>query len=256
MWIYINFSGEQAILYGTKDPTSELLYQGANWVGIPLQYIMVLQLWLHFSCLSWPSLTNRRITHSVSLIAGGLGLISINYLHTPHMLILSMLGNRSVHGQYLAMPYAILTGSLLLIRWEPTWASLTFSLLSSDSCCQYPWIFRARWFSAVRVLRLLWPEAFQCLLPLPGYFLLRMLTKQKQLKAACEQVQCIFDLDGVLVDTAKYHFKAWKRLTDMLGSIVRRMIMNGSRVSAGMASLEIIPWNPAIWQARCVRKTE
>jgi beta-phosphoglucomutase len=28
---------------------------------------------------------------------------------------------------------------------------------------------------------------------------------------------CIFDLDGVLCDTAKYHFKAWKRLANELG---------------------------------------
>jgi len=28
---------------------------------------------------------------------------------------------------------------------------------------------------------------------------------------------CIFDLDGVVVDTARYHFMAWKRLTDDLG---------------------------------------
>ena len=28
---------------------------------------------------------------------------------------------------------------------------------------------------------------------------------------------CIFDLDGVIVDTAKYHYLAWKRLSDSLG---------------------------------------
>ena len=28
---------------------------------------------------------------------------------------------------------------------------------------------------------------------------------------------CIFDLDGVIVDTAVYHYKAWKRLTNELG---------------------------------------
>jgi len=27
----------------------------------------------------------------------------------------------------------------------------------------------------------------------------------------------IFDLDGVLVDTAKYHFQAWRRLANELG---------------------------------------
>ena len=28
---------------------------------------------------------------------------------------------------------------------------------------------------------------------------------------------CIFDLDGVICDTAKYHFKAWQRLANSLG---------------------------------------
>lgn len=28
---------------------------------------------------------------------------------------------------------------------------------------------------------------------------------------------CLFDLDGVLVDTAKYHYAAWKRLAESLG---------------------------------------
>ncbi len=28
---------------------------------------------------------------------------------------------------------------------------------------------------------------------------------------------CLFDLDGVLVDTARYHFKAWRRLANELG---------------------------------------
>ncbi|MGB0249791.1 MAG: beta-phosphoglucomutase, partial [Flavobacteriales bacterium] len=28
---------------------------------------------------------------------------------------------------------------------------------------------------------------------------------------------CIFDLDGVIVDTASHHFVAWRRLADELG---------------------------------------
>ena len=28
---------------------------------------------------------------------------------------------------------------------------------------------------------------------------------------------CIFDLDGVIVDTAKYHFMAWQRLAEGAG---------------------------------------
>jgi beta-phosphoglucomutase len=32
-----------------------------------------------------------------------------------------------------------------------------------------------------------------------------------------QQIACIFDLDGVLVDTAVYHYKAWKQLANSLG---------------------------------------
>lgn len=32
-----------------------------------------------------------------------------------------------------------------------------------------------------------------------------------------QNIACIFDLDGVLVDTAVYHYKAWKQLANSLG---------------------------------------
>jgi beta-phosphoglucomutase len=51
---------------------------------------------------------------------------------------------------------------------------------------------------------------------------------------------CIFDLDGVLVDTAKYHFKAWKRLTDMLGINFTEHDNERLKGVSRMASLEII----------------
>jgi beta-phosphoglucomutase len=51
---------------------------------------------------------------------------------------------------------------------------------------------------------------------------------------------CIFDLDGVIVDTARYHFMAWKRLTDNLG--IRFTETDNERLKgvSRMASLEII----------------
>jgi beta-phosphoglucomutase len=51
---------------------------------------------------------------------------------------------------------------------------------------------------------------------------------------------CIFDLDGVIVDTARYHFLAWKRLTDQLG--IYFTIEDNERLKgvSRMASLEII----------------
>jgi beta-phosphoglucomutase len=51
---------------------------------------------------------------------------------------------------------------------------------------------------------------------------------------------CIFDLDGVIVDTAKYHFLAWKRLTNDLGIKFTEKDNERLKGVSRMASLEII----------------
>ena len=51
---------------------------------------------------------------------------------------------------------------------------------------------------------------------------------------------CIFDLDGVIVDTAKYHFLAWKRLTDQLGIQFSEEDNERLKGVSRMASLDII----------------
>ncbi len=51
---------------------------------------------------------------------------------------------------------------------------------------------------------------------------------------------CIFDLDGVIVDTARYHFLAWKRLTDMLGIHFTEEDNERLKGVSRMTSLEII----------------
>lgn len=111
MWIYTT-SAVTSHIYGTKDPTSELYNQGANWVGILFGVYNGFAALVAFLLPVLARLTNRRITHSACLIAGGLGLISIILFHTPGMLILSMLGIGLAWASILAIPYAILTGSL------------------------------------------------------------------------------------------------------------------------------------------------
>jgi beta-phosphoglucomutase len=51
---------------------------------------------------------------------------------------------------------------------------------------------------------------------------------------------CIFDLDGVIVDTAKYHFLAWKRLADQMGINFTEKDNERLKGVSRMASLEII----------------
>lgn len=54
----------------------------------------------------------RKLTHSVSLIAGGVGLVSIFFIKDPAMLKFSMVGVGLAWASILAMPYVILSGSI------------------------------------------------------------------------------------------------------------------------------------------------
>ncbi|WP_181305481.1 beta-phosphoglucomutase [Rufibacter sp. XAAS-G3-1] len=51
---------------------------------------------------------------------------------------------------------------------------------------------------------------------------------------------CLFDLDGVLVDTAGYHFKAWRRLAQTLGIDFTEHDNERLKGVSRMRSLEII----------------
>ena len=50
----------------------------------------------------------------------------------------------------------------------------------------------------------------------------------------------IFDLDGVIVFTDKFHYKAWKQMADEMGIYFDETINNRLRGVSRMASLEII----------------
>lgn len=51
---------------------------------------------------------------------------------------------------------------------------------------------------------------------------------------------CIFDLDGVIVDTAKYHFMAWRRLAKELGFVFTLEDNEALKGVSRMASLDIL----------------
>jgi len=54
----------------------------------------------------------RKLTHAISLFAGGIGLVSIFFIKDPVMLNLSMVGVGLAWASILAMPYVILSSSI------------------------------------------------------------------------------------------------------------------------------------------------
>ncbi len=64
-------------------------------------------------------------------------------------------------------------------------------------------------------------------------------TAQVPVKSKRVGVQAVlFDLDGVLVDTARFHYLAWKRLADELGIVFNEKVNDGFRGVGRMECLE------------------
>jgi len=111
MWIYTT-AGVTSHVYGTSDTASALYNEGANWVGILFAVYNGFAALVAFGLPVLAKYTNRRITHMIALIAGGIGLITIYFIGDPKLLVIPMLGVGLAWASILAMPYAILTGSI------------------------------------------------------------------------------------------------------------------------------------------------
>ena len=111
MWIYTTPAVTHHI-YGASDPTSALYNEGADWVGVLMAVYNGFAAIMAFALVWMAKRTSRKTVHMISLFAGGLGLASFYLFKNPDMLIISELGIGLAWASILAMPYAILAGSL------------------------------------------------------------------------------------------------------------------------------------------------
>lgn len=113
MWVFTTPAVAQHVWgLATNDVHSKAYQDAGNWVGIIFgvynAVAMVYALALPFIA----KLIGRKLTHSLSLTAGAIGLISIYFISNPDTLIFSMIGVGIAWGSILAMPYAILAPAL------------------------------------------------------------------------------------------------------------------------------------------------
>ena len=111
MWIYTTPAVTHHI-YGATDPTSELYNRGADWVGVLMAVYNGFAAVMAFVLVWLAKKTNRKTVHMLSLFCGGLALISFYVITNPVLLLISELGIGLAWASILAMPYAILAGSL------------------------------------------------------------------------------------------------------------------------------------------------
>jgi maltose/moltooligosaccharide transporter len=113
MWVFTT-PAIAVHVYGLSptDNASAAYQDAGNWVGIIFGvYNGISALY----ALALPAIAfklGRKLTHALSLTAGGIGLISIYFIHDPMLLILPMIGVGMAWASILAMPYAILAGAI------------------------------------------------------------------------------------------------------------------------------------------------
>ena len=111
MWIY-STSAVTSHIYGTSDTTTELYNKGANWVGFLFAIYNGFAALMAFVLPVLARATSRKTAHAISLVIGGLGLMSFCVIKDPNLLLISMVGVGIAWASILSMPYAILKGAL------------------------------------------------------------------------------------------------------------------------------------------------
>ncbi len=113
MWVFSTPAIAHHVYGLSLDDTNSATYQNAgDWVGILFGVYNAISAIYAFFLPAIAKKLGRKRTHAMSLVVGGLGLISIYFAPDENWLILSMFGIGIAWASILAMPYAILAGSI------------------------------------------------------------------------------------------------------------------------------------------------
>ena len=113
MWVFTTPAIAHHI-YGLPitDSKSEAYQNSGDWVGVLFGIYNLVSAFYAFALPYIAKKFGRKLTHSISLIIGGFGLISIYFVPNEDWLVLSMIGVGIAWASILSMPYAILAGSI------------------------------------------------------------------------------------------------------------------------------------------------
>ena len=113
MWVFATPAIAQHI-YGLPytDSSSSTYQDAGDWIGILFGVYNLISAFYAFALPYIAKKIGRKRTHAISLVIGGLGLLSIYIMPDKNWLIVSMVGVGIAWASILAMPYAILAGSI------------------------------------------------------------------------------------------------------------------------------------------------
>lgn len=111
MWVFTT-QGIAQNIWGTTDATSKEFNEAGNWTGVIFAAYSVFAALYSLVLTPLADKFGRRNTYALSLLAGGLGLLSMIFVKDKYVLFVSMIGIGMAWAAILALPYAILSSSL------------------------------------------------------------------------------------------------------------------------------------------------
>ena len=111
MWLYFPVAVARNV-FGASETSSPLYSAGVEWAGVCFGMYSLVCFGFSFALPTLARRFGRKTTHSLCLICGGLGLLSVAVIHDKYALLLSMAGVGIAWASTLSMPYSILAGSL------------------------------------------------------------------------------------------------------------------------------------------------
>jgi len=111
MWLFFGLMTSYHV-FGAKNPDDARFPLGGEWGGICFAVYSIVTFLVAFALAKIAAATSRKTVHAISLVCGGLGLLSVYMIHDKWTLLLTMVGVGVAWASILSMPYAILSGAL------------------------------------------------------------------------------------------------------------------------------------------------
>jgi maltose/moltooligosaccharide transporter len=111
MWMFFGLATAYHV-FDAPDDKSPLFDRGTEWGGICFAAYSIVCFAVAFALPKLAAQTSRKTVHAISLICGGVGLLSTYFIRDPYVLLLTMVGVGIAWASILSMPYAILSGAL------------------------------------------------------------------------------------------------------------------------------------------------
>jgi len=112
MWFYYTTAVGVNVFGGVADSKDPVFAEGADFGGTTLSCYSVVTFLFALILPKIADTLGRKLTHTLCLLCGALGLISVSWIHDKNLLYVSMIGVGIAWASILSMPYAMLSGVL------------------------------------------------------------------------------------------------------------------------------------------------